>query len=121
MRFAAALVLLSLGGAWSIATSSAGDWAQFRGQNAAGHAVSSGKLPLEIGPASNILWKAPLPPGHASPVVYGGRIYLNAVRDEKLLVMCLERATGDILWETEVPHDRLEEIHRIGSHAQCTP
>jgi outer membrane protein assembly factor BamB len=121
MRFIAVFVLLSIGGAYAIAMAQAGDWAQFRGQNAAGHAVASGKLPLELGPATNVLWKTPLPPGHASPVVSGGRIYLNAVRDEKLLVMCLDRATGKIIWETEVPHDRLEEIHRIGSHAQCTP
>jgi outer membrane protein assembly factor BamB len=121
MRFAAVIVLLSLGGACSIATALAGDWAQFRGQNAAGHAVSSGKLPLEIGPTSHVVWKTPLPPGHASPVVFGGRIYLNAVRDDKLLVMSLDRATGKPVWETEVPHDRLEEIHRIGSHTQCTP
>ncbi|HEY2253353.1 MAG TPA: PQQ-binding-like beta-propeller repeat protein, partial [Planctomycetaceae bacterium] len=99
----------------------AGDWAQFRGQNGAGLAVSSAKLPLDIGPASNVLWKIPLPAGHASPVVFGERIYLNAVRDEKLLVMCLDRVTCKLLWETPVPHDRLEEIHRIGSHAQCTP
>jgi outer membrane protein assembly factor BamB len=121
MRFAVAFIWLSLGGACSFATAVAGDWTQFRGQNAAGHAVSSARLPIEIGPSSNVVWKTPLPPGHASPIISGGRIFLNAVRDEKLLVMCLGRATGKLLWETEVPHDRLEEIHRIGSLAQCTP
>jgi len=121
MRLAAAFVLLSIGGINPIATAAAGDWAQFRGQNGAGLAVPAGKLPSAIGPTSNVVWKTPLPAGHASPVVFGNRIYLNAVRDEKLLVMCLDRATGKVLWETEVPHERLEEIHRIGSHAQCTP
>ncbi len=121
MRLAAVMVLLSIGGACSIATALAGDWTQFRGQNADGRAVSSSRLPLEIGPTSNVVWKTPLPPGHASPVVFGNRIYLNAVRDEKLLVMCLDRETAKLVWETEVPHERLEEIHRIGSHAQCTP
>lgn len=121
MRLAAVFVLLSIGGTCLIATAAAGDWTQFRGQNASGHAVSSGRLPVEIGPTSSVVWKTPLPPGHASPVVFGSRIYLNAVRNEKLLVMCLDRATGKVIWEQEVPHDRLEEIHRIGSHAQCTP
>src|SRR5258708_38380862 len=102
MRLVGAVVLLSIGGASLIATARAGDWTQFRGQNAAGEAVSSGRLPLEIGPASNVVWKTPLPPGHASPVVFGNRIYLNAVQDKKLLVMCLARSTGQVLWETEV-------------------
>ncbi|MBI3864010.1 MAG: PQQ-binding-like beta-propeller repeat protein [Planctomycetia bacterium] len=120
-RAAAAVVLLSLGGASLIATARGGDWTQFRGPNASGHAVATGKLPAEIGPSSHIVWKVPLPPGHASPVVFGDRIFLNAVENEKLLVMALDRGTGKTLWKAEVPHDRLEEIHRIGSHAQCTP
>jgi outer membrane protein assembly factor BamB len=122
MRKAAiAIVLLSIGSAPLIATARAGDWPQFRGPNAAGQAVASGKLPTEIGPTSHVAWKVSLPPGHASPVVFGPRIYLNAVQDEKLLVMALDRENGKMVWQTLVPHDRLEEIHRIGSHAQCTP
>ncbi len=118
---AAAIVVLSIGVVNLIATTRAGDWPQFRGQNAAGIAVSSAKLPAEIGPDSNVIWKTALPPGHSSPVVFGGHIYLNAVENEELLVMGLDRSNGNVLWKTKVPHERLEEIHRIGSHAQCTP
>ncbi len=122
MRFAAvAVAVLSIGATNLIAIARGGNWPQFRGQNAAGLAVASGKLPIEIGPNANVVWKTPLSPGHSSPVVFGERIYLNAVRDEKLLVVGIDRGDGKVLWETEVPHDRLEEIHRIGSHAQCTP
>jgi outer membrane protein assembly factor BamB len=120
-RFCAAAVWLSIGVVNAIATARAGDWPQFRGANASGHAVGADHLPAEIGPASGVRWKTPLPPGHASPIVVGPHIYLNAARDGKLLVICLNRANGRLLWESEVPHDRLEEIHRIGSHAQCTP
>jgi outer membrane protein assembly factor BamB len=120
-RWAAAVVCASIGGANLIATAVAGDWPQFRGPNASGHAVGPGTLPAEIGPASSVIWKIALSPGHASPIVFGPHIYLNAARDEKLFVICVNRANGRTLWETEVPHDRLEEIHRIGSLAQCTP
>jgi outer membrane protein assembly factor BamB len=122
MRLAAAIaVLLSIGCAAINATARAGDWPQFRGHNANGQAVASPRLPTAIGPDSGVIWKTPLPPGHSSPVIFGSRIYLNAIRDGRLLVMSLDRSTGKSLWETDVPHDRLEEIHRIGSHSQCTP
>ncbi|HEY3967573.1 MAG TPA: PQQ-binding-like beta-propeller repeat protein [Planctomycetaceae bacterium] len=122
MRFAAAaVVLLSIKSALPIATARGGDWPQFRGLNAAGRAVATDRLPAEIGPTSHVVWKTPLPPGHASPVVFGAQIFLNAVQDEKLLVMAVDRSSGNVVWKSEVPHDRLEEIHRIGSHAQCTP
>src|SRR5262245_1827754 len=119
--WAAAVVLLALGGLHLTATARAGNWPQFRGQDGTGLAVASPRLPEKIGPTEAFLWKTPLPPGHSSPVVFNRRIYLNAVRDEKLLVVCLDAGDGRVLWETEVPHERLEEIHRIGSHAQCTP
>ncbi len=121
MRFAAvAVVLLSLGALHPLVSALGGNWSQFRGENASGLAGTTAKLPVAIGPNTGVIWKVPLASGHSSPTVFGQRIFLNAVRDEKLLVICLDRTGGSLLWETEVPHDRLEEIHRIGSHAQCT-
>jgi outer membrane protein assembly factor BamB len=96
-------------------------WPQFRGRNAAGVALASDPLPAQIGPETNVLWKTPLPPGHSSPVVHGDRIYVTAVRGEQLLTIALDRATGRVLWEDEAPHETLEAIHRIGSHAQPSP
>ncbi|MBS0262496.1 MAG: PQQ-binding-like beta-propeller repeat protein [Planctomycetes bacterium] len=113
--------MLSIGCEFLIATADAADWPQFRGVNAAGQAVATGKLPQNISPTQHVVWKTPLPPGHASPVIFGSRIFLNAVEEDKLLVLALDRTSGAVLWKTEVPHERLEEIHRIGSHAQCTP
>lgn len=99
----------------------AADWPQFRGRNCSGRAEGNGELPAEIGPDVNVIWKTALPPGHSSPVVFGKRIYLTAVRDEQLLTIALERSTGKVLWEVEAPHEKLETIHRIGSHAQPSP
>src|SRR4051794_26890858 len=88
MRLSAASIgWLSFGMAFCAATAQGGNWSQFRGENAAGLASESAKLPLEIGPGAGIVWKIPLSPGHASPVVYGARIFCNAVRDGKLLVV----------------------------------
>jgi outer membrane protein assembly factor BamB len=65
--------------------------------------------------------KAALPPGHASPVIAGDRIYLAGVKEGVLLTIALDRQTGAIVWQREAAHDKLEKVHRIGSHAQSTP
>jgi len=96
-------------------------WPQFRGYNASGRAVSHAKLPTKIGPESRVVWKVALPPGHSSPVVFGDRIYVTAVRNEKLLTIGLDRKDGQILWEVEAPYETLELIHPIGSYAQSSP
>lgn len=120
-RFTLLLLVLSIAPSAVISHARGGDWLQFRGANASGLAVGDGQLPANIGPETHVLWKTPLPPGHSSPVIAGSRIYLTAVRDEHLLTIGLDRATGKILWEAEVPHDVLETVHRIGSHAQSSP
>lgn len=96
-------------------------WPQFRGANNSGRAAGDVGFPGKIGPDTNVRWKVELPPGHSSPIVYRDRVYLTAVRGDALLTMALDRATGETVWETEAPHDQLEAIHRIGSHAQSTP
>jgi outer membrane protein assembly factor BamB len=99
----------------------ADDWPQFRGANCSGRAVVTGSYPEHLGPAVNVIWKTPLPPGHSSPVVAGERVYLTAVRDKRLFTIALDRKDGRILWKAEAPVRRLETVHRIGSHAQPTP
>ncbi len=96
-------------------------WPQFRGPNSAARASSNKPLPIKIGPEESVQWKVELPPGHSSPIVHGNRIFVTAVRDKQLLTMCLDRSNGAVVWEKEAPHETLEDIHTIGSHAQCTP
>ncbi|HET6884568.1 MAG TPA: PQQ-binding-like beta-propeller repeat protein [Pirellulales bacterium] len=96
-------------------------WPQFRGVNGSARAADGPSLPEEVGPDKNVVWKIALPPGHSSPVIYGDRICLTAVRGDELLTLALDRRTGNTVWEAAAPHDKLEAIHRIGSHAQSTP
>jgi outer membrane protein assembly factor BamB len=99
----------------------ASDWPQFRGSNCSGRAAGDTRLPVKIGPNTGVLWKKALPPGHSSPIVVGGRVYLTAVRQKRLLTLALDREDGKVLWEAEAPARMLEQVHRIGSHAQSTP
>ena len=57
----------------------AADWPRFRGPNGQGVAADGAKPPVEFGPAKNLAWKADLPPGHSSPVVSAGRVFLSPV------------------------------------------
>lgn len=118
-RLAAVLVLCSTFG-W-IADLRADSWPQFRGPSSTGQPDHEKKLPARIGPDASVIWKVSLSPGHSSPIVYGDRIYLTAVRDKTLLTVALDRKTGKLLWEAEAPYQKLEKIHLIGSHAQATP
>lgn len=115
------LIVASIGFAVSISNARGGDWLQFRGPNASGLAVGVGPLPTGIAPDKHVLWKTPLPPGHSSPVIAGSRIFLTAVRDGHLLTIGLDRHSGRVVWEAEAPHETLETVHRIGSHAQSSP
>jgi outer membrane protein assembly factor BamB len=102
-----------------IARVDAGSWPQFRGAST-GRDDSAAKLPEKIGPSESVVWKVALPPGHSSPVVFGDRIFVTAVRDQRLFTIGLDRDSGRVLWEAEAPHETLEPIHRIGSYAQCS-
>src|SRR5690348_15075568 len=99
MRFTVRLassVLRVFAVCWLLASSQlqAADWPGFRGRNASGIADTADKLPDEIGPDTNVIWKTSLPPGHSSPAIVGEQIYLTAVRDKRLFTLALDRETG---------------------------
>lgn len=98
----------------------AGSWPQFRGPNASAVADDA-KLPAQIGPTQNLLWKTPLPPGHSSPVVHGNRVCVTAAREQTMLVIALDAGSGKVLWQAEAPGKAAHFVHKIGSHAQPTP
>lgn len=96
------------------------DWLQFRGPNASGISHNT-NLPVEFGPDKNVVWKTPLPPGHSSPVLAGDRIFVTAFEGEKLLTICLDRATGKVLWRRQAPRPRRQELHKANSPASPSP
>jgi outer membrane protein assembly factor BamB len=108
-------------------------WTEFRGPTGQGHSTAVG-LPLEWGPAKNLVWRTELP-GQAwsSPVVANGKIFLtNAVLldEEKpelgvsLRVLALNAASGKVLWDQEVLKETdpaAMRKHDKNSHASPTP
>src|SRR5262249_30900456 len=81
-------------------------------------------LPRYWGPGSNIVWQSELPgSGHASPIVWGERVFIAAAapENEERLLLCLSLQTGEILWRTAVLSAPMEHKHSLNSFASSTP
>jgi outer membrane protein assembly factor BamB len=102
------------------APASAEDWPRFRGPNGSGVSTSR-NVPAEFGPAKNLVWRAPLPPGHSSPVIMGDRIYLTAVDGQRLWTLCLRKSDGKLLWKRECPRPRRDTFDKRNNAASPTP
>ena len=109
-------------------TAAAEEWSQFRGPNGSGVSTTVG-LPVEFGPEKNVAWKTELPPGHSSPVLTRDRIFVTAHtktdannKDSyKLLVICLDRQTGKLLWQREVPRAHGGRLQLVNGPASPSP
>lgn len=93
----------------------AADWPRFRGPDGSGISTEKG-LPTTWSQKENIAWKADLPgAGASSPVFFGDKIFITAWSgfavpgqaggaegDLRFHLICLDRKTGKIQWNTPV-------------------
>jgi outer membrane protein assembly factor BamB len=105
---------------FSITNVFAEDWTQFRGPNGTGVSTSTG-VPETFGPSKNVIWKTALPTGHSSPVLTRDRIFVTAHDKEKLFVIGLDRQTGKILWQREVPRSTVGRLQNVNGPASPSP
>ena len=99
---------------------SASDWPGFRGPSASGVAENE-KPPVYFGPGSNLLWKAELPPGHSSPVIWKDSVFATGAEGKRLITVCVDRAVGKKRWEQGITVEKLEPVHPMNSPAAPTP
>ena len=115
------------------------DWTRFRGPDGSGVSQDTG-LPTTWTATENIVWKTPMPGfGGSSPITLGDKIFLTtyggygfdpdepgAQNDLTLHTLCIDRASGKILWdkpvrpklpETEYDRGRIE----LHGYASSTP
>ena len=81
------------------------DWPAWRGPTRDGLAAPGQSPLIQWSETENVLWKAPLPGrGHSSPTVVGERIYLATADPvtKSQSVLCLDRKSGKLLWQSEV-------------------
>ena len=112
------------------------DWPQFRGPNGAG-VSSETNLPTKWSESEGIAWKTKLPgPGTSSPIAVGDRILLTCYsgynvpgqekgdpEDLKRHLLCLDRKTGEIKWDTPTKAKLPEQPNIRDGHgyASSTP
>src|SRR5829696_4804244 len=103
----------------AIAVANAAHWPQFRGPGGLGIGEGA-EPPAHFASSSNVLWKAALPAGHSSPCIWGNKIFLTGYDGKKLETICLDRATGTVLWRETAPAEKIEPAHRIANPASST-
>lgn len=118
-----------------------GDWPTFRGPQGDGVAPADADPPVEWSESKNVAWKTGLPGrGRSSPVLLGPRLFATFAKETGIQrkriggddmqtaehvvlgAVCVDRATGRILWERtlkEVPNP--DPVHVLNSWATPTP
>ncbi|MCB1226645.1 MAG: PQQ-binding-like beta-propeller repeat protein [Verrucomicrobiales bacterium] len=97
------------------------DWPMWRGPRLDGTSLDTGFPTTTEG---HTTWRVPVPgSGHASPIVFGDRIYLvsSLAETEERVLQAFSRADGALTWQSTVLKSPLEGKHRLNSHASSTP
>ena len=123
-----AVVGITVLGASQVLAASA-EWPQFRGPT--GDGVSEAKnLPLLWSAEKGQAWSVEIPgKGWSSPVLANGRIYVtsaiaDAADEISLNALCLDQATGAVVWNQEVfrpDAGQIKAMHRKNTAASPTP
>ncbi len=112
-----------LAGLLIASTATAANWPGFRGADGTG--ISSEKnLPLKWSATENVRWHIDLPErGNSSPIVWGDRVFVaQAVGGEnRRTLMCLDRATGKLLWQSGTTYTEREQTQRDNPFCSATP
>lgn len=83
-----------------------------------GVAREAGRLPEKFDAP---FWKADMAPGHSTPVLADGKIFLTCFDSNQLATVAIDEKTGRLLWKQLAPASQIESVHRAGSPAAATP
>ncbi|MDA1231015.1 MAG: PQQ-binding-like beta-propeller repeat protein [Planctomycetota bacterium] len=101
----------------------AADWPGFRGPTGQGISAETG-VPLTWSDTENIAWKTAIPgEGWSSPVIYSDQVFVTSTTDEgrSCYVICLDRRSGEIRWNTKVCEQEVRKKRDENSDATPTP
>jgi outer membrane protein assembly factor BamB len=115
--------LLRLLSAAFVCSAGAENWPRFRGPT--GQGLSSERdLPIQWSAEQNVKWKTAIHgEGWSSPIIWGDRVYVTTVTDAntRARVISLDRATGEVLWDTVVVEIIPLRKERKNSYGSPTP
>ena len=107
---------------FSLNFAQAENWPGWRGPRGDGTCIEQ-NIPTNWDPAG-ALWKIELPgKGHASPIIWGDRVYtvIGMTATKERILLCIDRNSGKILWRQTVVQGPLEKLHKENSYASSTP
>lgn len=101
------------------------NWPIWRGPRGDGTSSEKSVPTRWDAPSGNgVVWKVAIAgEGHASPIVWGDRIFLVSCLKEtkRRVLLCLDRGSGSELWRRTVMETPLETKHALNSFASSTP
>lgn len=106
-----------------VADLNAANWPEWRGAGRTGVAEEPA-LPTSWSAEANVRWKVALPgPGNSTPVIWEDRVFLTqAVEGEhQRLLMCLDKATGKLLWQKGTVYADPEKTHETNPQCSASP
>jgi outer membrane protein assembly factor BamB len=115
----------------------ADNWPAWRGPDGQGHSPDK-DLPIQWSRTANVRWKTPLPDeGNSSPIVWGNRVFLTQATERvdwppkppsggpasarRRSVLCLDRASGEILWQRDTIYEAKESTHSTNPFCSASP
>jgi hypothetical protein len=111
----------------SVSDAAGENWPGWRGPRGDGTSAETGvaiQWNGEAGSEKNVCWKVAIPgKGHASPVVWGSRVFVVTCDEERQerLLLCYDADSGKELWRMLVLRSPLEKKHTLNSFASSTP
>jgi outer membrane protein assembly factor BamB len=104
-----------------IYSATAANWPAWRGPSGTG--ISNEKnLPLKWSDQENVRWRIPLPgPGNSTPIVWGHRVFLTQAVENRRTLMCFDRASGKLLWQSGITYTQDEPTHRSNPYCAASP
>ena len=104
----------------------ASNWPQWRGPQGTGVSDES-NLPLHWSTNENVRWRAPLPDkGNSTPVIWGNRVFIvQAIEDKaegkhRRTLMCFDKATGKVLWQSGITVRENELTHEDNPYCSAS-
>ena len=87
------------------------NWPVFRGPATGKATAAAFPTQWDAGRPEGIAWKTGIPlPGHSSPIVWDGKVFVTGADEKRRGVYCLDAVTGKILWRKQVKMDASGDI-----------
>ena len=116
------LIIATLGIAWAVSNqlAYAEDWPQWRGANGSGISGES-NIATEWS-SKKVAWRTEMPgQGGATPAIWGDKIFVSSANADDLVLLCLNAASGEVLWSRKVTTGNKNARAGEGNSASPSP